>query len=391
MLAFLIMGFGDVSGPMVSLAKDSFEISNFMAQLLPLCGFIMFGVLSIPMGIFQDRKGKKRTLGLGLIFAFLGLMLPVIGGMVGIMVDLQPWMFYLLLASVLLLGVGATILQVAGNPIMREVSAEGNFSSNLSLAQTVKAIGSSLCFLLPTLLNIWLQSENKTAWTFLFPIYGAFVLITFVLISRIDIKEKTTTDKPASLKSCFNLLGNSYVLAMVLGIFVYVGAEVSMSSQVSVLMKDGFGFSFKNMLWISWLLFFLPILIGRFMGGIILRSVKAKTFLIITTFLSISGIIFMLFGNMYLAFAGIVAVGLGFANIFPLIFSITIEKMPERANELSGLMVTAIVGGAFIPPITGLVADISHSVLLSFVVPLICLIYIIIISLFAGKKKTVTA
>lgn len=58
-LAFLCMGFGDVVGPMVSLAKESFGLSNFMAQLLAFSGFLMFGILSVPMGIFQARRERK--------------------------------------------------------------------------------------------------------------------------------------------------------------------------------------------------------------------------------------------------------------------------------------------------------------------------------------------
>ena len=65
-LAFLCMGFGDVVGPMVGLAKESFQLSNFTAQLHPLMGFIMFGLLSVPLGILQDRKGKKFLLVSGL-------------------------------------------------------------------------------------------------------------------------------------------------------------------------------------------------------------------------------------------------------------------------------------------------------------------------------------
>ena len=67
---FLCMGFGDVVGPLVSLVKESFALSNFLAQLLSFSGFIMFGILSIPMGVFQDKKGKKFILLLGLIIAF---------------------------------------------------------------------------------------------------------------------------------------------------------------------------------------------------------------------------------------------------------------------------------------------------------------------------------
>ena len=80
-LAFLCMGFGDVVGPMVSLAKDSFELTNFLATLLPFSGFLMFGILSIPMGVYQDRKGKKQVLSIGLAIAFIGLLLPILSGM----------------------------------------------------------------------------------------------------------------------------------------------------------------------------------------------------------------------------------------------------------------------------------------------------------------------
>ncbi|MDD2564974.1 MAG: MFS transporter [Salinivirgaceae bacterium] len=111
-LAFLAMGFGDAVGPFVGLAKEQFALSNFEAQLIPFMGFIMFGLLSVPMGIFQDRKGKKNVLMIGLFIALIGLTLPLFG--------LSSYALFLL--TILLLGAGAAILQVAGNPIMRDVS-----------------------------------------------------------------------------------------------------------------------------------------------------------------------------------------------------------------------------------------------------------------------------
>jgi MFS family permease len=132
-LAFLAMGFGDAVGPFVGLAKESFSLSNTMAQLIPFVGFIMFGLLSVPMGIYQDKKGKKFVLMLGLGLALAGLLIPTIFG-------LTTYEYFLL--TVLLLGAGATTLQVAGNPIMRDVSEEGKFARNLTIGQFVKAIGS---------------------------------------------------------------------------------------------------------------------------------------------------------------------------------------------------------------------------------------------------------
>ena len=385
-LAFLAMGFGDVVGPMVSLAKDTFDLSNFMAQLLPASGFIMFGILSIPMGIYQDRKGKKHVLMLGLIIALIGLSIPIFNGMYGPQVNFSTnsmGKFYILLGSILLLGAGATILQVSGNPIMRDVSPEGQFSSNLSLAQSIKAIGSSLGFLLPPFVAYAFGLD----WTILFPVYAALILITVLWTKATPIQEKKEdAAEIASVNTSFKLLfGNGYVALMVLAIFLYVGAEVSMSSQVPILMKETFGLD-KLGLIISWSVFFLPILIGRFAGAAILRKLAPTNFLLITVGISILGVMLLLMGSMTVAFVGIVLVGLGFANIFPLVFSITIDKLPERSNELSGLMVFAIVGGAFIPMLTGALADYT-SLILGFIVPLICIAYIGVVAIL--NKKTI--
>ena len=132
-LAFLAMGFADAAGPFVSLAKQQFSLSNFAAQLIAFTGFIMFGIVSVPMGVYQDKKGKKFILMLGLAIMLAGVLIPALAGFST---------FPVFLITVLLLGAGATTLQVAGNPIMRDVSPAGAYASNLSLAQFVKAIGS---------------------------------------------------------------------------------------------------------------------------------------------------------------------------------------------------------------------------------------------------------
>ena len=383
-LAFLCMGFADVVGPLVSLAKDTFNLSNFLAQLLPFSGFLMFGIFSIPMGVFQDKKGKKFILLLGLGIAFVGLLLPILNGMYGPKVVIEAGSmtkFYTVVIAIMFLGAGATILQVAGNPIMRDVSPEGKYSSNLSLGQSIKVIGSSLGFLLPPAVAVAFGMD----WSILFPIYAVLILGTSVWVYFTKIDEKKYSDAPsATLAASFKLLANPFVLMMVMAIFLYIGAEISMSTQVPILMKESFGMSTFG-LWASWSLFFLPIFVGRLVGSMILRVLPPKRFLVITIVIALVGILALLLGNKVLALTGIVLVALGFANIFPLIFSITVDAMPERANELSGLMVTAIVGGAFIPPITGAIADAS-TVLLSFVVPLVCLIYIAWVALMSVKK-----
>ena len=162
---------------------------------------------------------------------------------------------------------------------------------------------------------------------------------------------------------------------MVLGIFMYVGAEICISSGMALYLEEQFGLNIQEIGLAGTGLFFLAVMTGRFLGGVILNWVKAKHFLLISVLISLIGIAGLFIGIKSVGFISSFIIGLGFANIFPLIFSITVDKMPDRANELSGLMVTAILGGAILPPIMGLISD-NSSVMMGMFVPLIALFYI---------------
>jgi FHS family L-fucose permease-like MFS transporter len=122
-------------------------------------------------------------------------------------------------------------------------------------------------------------------------------------------------------------------------------------------------------------LFFSALTIGRFSGGVILNWMAARKFFVLTCGVSIFALLGLFVPDRTLAMISFFVAGLGFANIFPLVFSITVESMPEHTNELSGLMVTAILGAACVPPLMGLVADRS-SWQAGFLVPLAAILYI---------------
>ena len=360
-LAFLAMGFADAVGPFVSLAKAEFQLSNAVASMIPFVGLSMFGLLSIPIGLVQDRKGKKYVLMMGLLVAFLGLLNAAFG--------LDSFARFLL--TVLMLGAGAAILQVAGNPIMRDVSAEGKYARNLTLAQFVKAIGSLSGPMIPVIAAKYFGAD----WKIIFPIYTVALLIAVLAVAGLKVDEKKSKDKAATFASCLALLKNPYVLAMVGSIFFYVGAEVSVSAGIPLYLKERFAIDINKVGLLGTGLFFTALTIGRFSGGVILNWVSPRKFFMLTCALSILGLAGLFVPNPTIAVACFFVTGLGFANIFPLVFSIAVDSMPEHTNELSGLMVTAIVGGAILPPLMGLAADAS-SVQTSFLVPLAAILYI---------------
>ncbi len=360
-LAFLAMGFGDAVGPFVGLARDEFHLSNAVAALIPFVGFSMFGLLSVPVGVLQDRRGKKFVLMMGLLVAFAGLMNASFG--------LTTFTRFLL--TILLLGSGAAILQVAGNPIMRDVSDEGRFARNLTLGQFVKAIGSLSGAVIPVVAARYFGA----GWGVIFPVYAVAIALTIVAVATLKVTEQKPDRPAATLGSCLRLLGNPYVLSMVAAIFCYVGAEVSVSAGIPLLLKDRFAIDINREGLLGTGLFFTALTIGRFSGSVILTWMAPRRFLIVTCLLSLAGFLGLFLPSSSLALASFFVVGLGFANIFPLVFSIAVEKMPTHTNELSGLMVTAIVGGAFLPPLMGSVAD-RTSVQMGFIVPIAALAYI---------------
>jgi fucose permease len=360
-LAFLAMGFGDAVGPFVGLARDEFQLSNAVAAMVPFTGFIMFGLLSVPMGVLQDRRGKKFVLLVGLAVALAGLLNASFG--------LTTFVRFLL--TILLLGAGAATLQVAGNPIMRDVSDEGRFARNLTLGQFVKAIGSLSGAVIPVVAARFFGAS----WGVIFPVYAAAIAITIVAVATLKVKEQKPDRPAATLGSCLALLANPYVLSMVAAIFLYVGAEVSVSAGIPLLLKDRFGIDISREGLLGTGLFFTALTIGRFSGSVILTWMAPRRFLVVTCLLSLAGLAGLFLPSSSLAIAAFFVAGLGFANIFPLVFSIAVEKMPSHTNELSGLMVTAIVGGAFLPPVMGMLAD-RTTVMAGFLVPIAAIGYI---------------
>ncbi len=374
-LAFLCMGFGDAVATFVGKAKNTFELSNFEAQLVSFVGFIMFGLLAVPMGILQEKISKKNTLLIGLLFALIGVVVVLVAGVSS---------YGVFLASIFLVGAGASILQVAGNPIMRDVSQEGAYSSNLSLGQFIKAIGSNTAPVVFFLLAIFMGASTSGAddkafeWNLVFTIFALVIIATMLAVFTLKINE-AKSDSVVSIASCLSLMKNPYVFSMVLAIFVYVGAENCVSNGMPIYFAEKFGVS-SNLATQYVTYFFLAIMAGRLIGAFVLKSVSPRSFLIASSVISLIGFTMLLPENKTITTFALFVIAFGFANVFPLIFSMAIDKMPEKSNELSGLMVTAIVGAAFLPPIMGVVADLA-GVLTGFSVPVVAMVYVLFVAL----------
>jgi len=376
-LAFFLMGLADAMGPMSDAVEKEYHISSVISTLLPFFVFIAFAVFSVPGGLLAARIGKKKLLLLGLGLNAVACLVP----------SLQAPSFPLLLACIFLLGIGTTFLQVAGNPIMRDVSPAGGYSRNLSFAQGIKGLGStSSSYLVTAVASI--AFFKSMGWRGTFPLFFILMAIAFVGVLALKVEE-TKADQPPSIGSSLGLLGQPVFFLAVLGIFLYVGAEASMGRFLFPTLKS-IGVDEKTASKFGPALFFLLLTIGRLLGGAVLTVMSPRSCFRLSAFLGLAGAAAVMSGSPNLAIAGVFAAGLGFANIWPMLFSITVEERPKSANELSGLMCMAISGGAIVPLLMSRIVESGRSAL-AFAVPTACFAYLFLLSLRGGKAAAAAA
>jgi fucose permease len=371
-LAFFLMGLADAMGPMSDGVKRQYALSNLAATLLPFFVFIAFAAFSLPGGLLAARTGKKRLLLLGLGLNGLALLVP----------SLQMPSFALLAGCIFVLGIGTTFLQVAGNPIMRDVSPRGAYSRNLSLAQGIKGIGSTVSTYLVSALAA-LPIFHSMGWRGAFPLFFALMALAFLSVAALKVEE-TKIERPPGLRSSLSLLEEPLFLTAVIGIFLYVGAESCMGRFLKPALQ-GFGMDAEAASRFGPSLFFLLLTVGRLLGSALLAAMNPRRCFRLSALLGIAGTAALMTGASSLAVPGVIASGLGFANIWPVLFSITVEDRPECANELSGLMCMAISGGALLPLLMGWLLD-SGWKAMAFVVPAGCFAYLLLLALKGGRK-----
>ena len=367
LLTYFVMGFVDIVGVSTGYARRDFNLSPALAQIIPSMVFIWFLFLSVPFSVLQSRYGKKPVLLTGIILTAVGMLVPFIF-----------YTYPMLLISFLFLGIGNTIIQVSSNPLLRDVTTAGQFSSAMSLSQLIKAISS----LLGPILVTW-AATGWGDWKKIFLVYGIISIVSAVWLFSTHVSE-TRAKEPSTFIRTIGLLKDRFVLTMVLAIFFLVGIDVGLNTNIQYFLQSRFSLSLENAsLGIS--VYFFSLMASRFVGAIILSKVDNYRFFTISSLLTVLFIVLLMFSpSASVALVFIALTGLASGNLFPLIFALTVNKMPDKANEISGLMIMAVVGGALIPPLMGYIQNISTAIV-SYVVLVGCSVYIYLSSLLYKK------
>ena len=370
LMGFFVMSFVDLVGIGVDRVSKDMNLSATIGQLIPSAAFLWFLILSVPVGVLQARLGKRFVLNIGMGVTALGLLVPFFF-----------YSFAMVLVGFALLGIGNTIVQVSANPLMVDVVPGNRRSSFLSFSQFVKAIGS----MLGAPAAAFCASKFGDC-KLIFLVFGIVSILTVIWLSAVRIDESKQDFQP-SMASSFRLLGNSFILMMVLSIFLVVGVDVGFNSNSGQFLIKQFGIE-QTAAESGRSVYFFGRMLGTFAGAIILTRFSSSKFFMWSSLLGILCLVLIiLVKSTAMAWILVFMIGLAVANIWPLIFSITIGKYPERSNEISGLMMMAISGGAVIPLLVGWIGDLS-SLAVGMLVLVACMIYLWSVSVYCVRKQS---
>lgn len=351
MLCFFAMGFVDLVGIASNYVKADLNLNDTTANLFPSLVFFWFLIFSVPTGVLMNRIGRKKTVLLSLIVTLFSLLLPIFGESFGVM-----------LVSFSLLGIGNALMQTSLNPLVSTVIKGGNLASTLTFGQFIKAIAS---FMAPYI-AMWGATATIPAfglgWRVLFPIYMVIGIVATLLLSTTSIEEeKDATTGHTSIGgeyvACFRLLGKPIVLLSFLGIMCHVGIDVGTNTTAPKLLIERLGMTLTEAGFATSLYFIFRTL-GCLTGSFFLRVMKNRTFFIISILMMALSMVGMYFGQSKLMlYVAIALVGYGNSNVFSIVFSEALQAVPEKKNEVSGLMIMGLFGGTIFPLIMGLASD----------------------------------
>ena len=371
LFSFYVMGFADLVGVATGYIKQDFGLSDSMAQILPSMVFIWFLVLSIPTGIFQDKRGKKTTVIIGISITAVGLAIPFL-----------LYSFATAMIGFLFIGIGNTILQVSANPLLIDISGENRNAANLTLSQFVKASASMLG---PIIIAGLIGLTGN--WKMIFPVYIGISLITVLWLRMVKVEESHPDKDPATFRSVLRLLRKRPVFIIFIATFLIVGFDVGINSNISNFLSRKFSISLEAASFgIS--IYFASLMAGRLLSFILLKYIRPKIFLLVNVSITLVGLAGLLLSNgLTVSRIMIFVAGFGFASIFPIIFALIVDRMPDYANELSALIILSVSGGALVPPLMGLISE-KFGVGASIYILIFCMLYVGLATLLIGKKET---
>ncbi|MBP5388398.1 MAG: MFS transporter [Prevotella sp.] len=346
MLCFFCMGFVDLVGIASNYVKEDLGLTDSVANIFPSLVFFWFLIFSVPTGMLMNKIGRKNTVLLSLIVTVISLLIPLFGNSFGVM-----------LVAFSLLGIGNALMQTSINPLAMLIIGDKNLASTLTFGQFVKAIAS---FLAPYL-AMWGATKVIPSlgydWRVLFLIYLVVGVLAALILWLTPIKEELSEGKSSSFMDCIKLLSKPIVLLSFLAIMCHVGIDVGTNTTAPKLLMERVGMTLNEAAFAT-SLYFIFRTVGALTGSFFLRVMKTRWFFIFSVLLMAASMALMFGGqSKMMLYVAIALVGYGNSNIFSMAFSEALLSVPEKQNEVSGLMIMGLFGGTIFPLIMGFMSD----------------------------------
>ena len=348
MLCFFCMGFVDLVGTAADSMMTEFDLTNTEKGVLPMLVFLWFFIFSVPTGMLMNKIGRKKTVLISLFVTLMALVLPLLGGS-------NLMVMYVALS---LLGIGNALMQTSLNPLVSVVTGGKNLASTLTFGQFVKA---SASFSAP-LIAAWGASSNffGLSWHVLFVIFLAFGIIATVFLGLTPIDEEPIEGRPSSFIECVRLLGVPMVLLSFIGITCHVGIDVGVNAHAPSILLERVGIDGEttdNYKYATSIYFAFRTL-GCLTGAYILSHFNIRNFFVVSVVMMALAMLGLGIGQTeWVIWISLALVGYGNSNVFSMCFATALESMPEKKNEVSGLMIMGLVGGALFPFVMGIMSD----------------------------------
>ncbi|OFO28015.1 MFS transporter [Neisseria sp. HMSC056A03] len=377
---FFMMGFITcMNDILIPHLKDIFELTYVQAMLIQFCFFTAYAIMSIPMGYLVGKIGYKNGVIGGFVLTAIGCLLfyPAAGS----------HSYATFLGALFILASGVTLLQVAGNPYVTLLSKPGKESATLTLVQAFNSLGTTIAPQIGAFLILadatQTVSKAEQISSVQIPYLGLagllIILAVFVKMIRLpDARKIAEEESEHNHDGKHSVWQYRHLVFGAAGIFCYVGAEVSIGSLlVSVL---GYLKGLDHASAAKYLSFYWGgAMVGRFLGSAIMAKIAPNRYLAFnaTAAVALLGVA-MLAGKASADIAMWALLAIGFFNsiMFPTIFSLATKGLGRFTSSASGVLCTAIVGGAIVPVVQGWAAD-TYGLMISFVVSAICYVYIV--------------
>jgi FHS family L-fucose permease-like MFS transporter len=389
-IALIYVAFGLVTtviGVIIDKFQATYSVPLQVAALLPFGFYLSYGLFSVPSGLMMDRFGAKTVLTAGMILMTLGCLFLYLSGS-----------YIMVIAMIFMAGTGVAVIQTAGNPFIRELDRPEKYTSNLTTIIGINGLG---CALGPLLVP-FLQTRGLP-WNTVYLVFGLFSLILLVLLLTVRVPKIVLLDEEKiDISIITRLLKNPVIITYSLAIFFYVGAEVGTSSYIIVFMDKVHGFGTDISLWdkgnfmylvfpsasaLAVGLFWLAQAAGRLAAGQIMRYISPRAVFIFHSAATCLSILVAIVAPAMTSLIAFIVTGYFTSVLFTSIFSATIQSFDKYHGAISGILCTAVAGGAVVGFLVGAAGDLT-GMRAAMLINFLAFLYVFGISVFGKGKLT---